>query len=150
MGDELTACPAGVGALYSNWFFVWKLTSDAQRRWLQIKGNLQILSEWLLNVRFLQGRKSTLGNLQQFVTQICLSHYLFAKNCDNLKMIYIRLLNCRFLILCAKLTYFCWFVSNLKKILSMHNSRKNINNILKSGRGASLNFLRVFRNQQCI
>lgn len=20
MGDELTACPAGVGALYSNWF----------------------------------------------------------------------------------------------------------------------------------
>lgn len=22
MGDELTACPAGVGALYSNWFFV--------------------------------------------------------------------------------------------------------------------------------
>lgn len=50
-------------------------------------------------------------------------------------MIYIWLLNCRFLILCAKLTHFCWFVSNLKKILSMHNSRKNINNILKSGRG---------------
>lgn len=134
--------------LCSNWFFVWKLTSDAQRRWLQIKGNLQILSEWLLvKCQIFTGKKV---NPRKPVA-IChtISHYLFAKNCDNLKMIYLWLLNCRFLILCAKLTYFCWFVSNLKKILSMHNSRKNIN-ILKSGRGASLNFLRVFRNQQCI